>query len=172
MTTYAHNEQNFNAVERILHYTELPSEGAATTPNDPAPSWPESGAIEFKDVEMAYRPGLPPVLKGVSFQVKPGEKVRIPVSRVREVTEGTHSSWQVGIVGRTGAGKSSLLQALFRIVNVQKGAIEIDGRNIADIGLDVLRGRLALVPQDSVLFQGTLRDNMCVRASFGPSLGL
>ncbi|RDX46560.1 multidrug resistance-associated ABC transporter [Lentinus brumalis] len=140
VTTYAHNEQNFNAVERILHYTELPSEGAATTPNDPPPSWPESGAIEFKDVEMAYRPGLPPVLKGVSFQVKPGEKV--------------------GIVGRTGAGKSSLLQALFRIVNVQKGAIEIDGRNIADIGLDVLRGRLALVPQDSVLFQGTLRDNI------------
>ncbi|KAI0718208.1 multidrug resistance-associated ABC transporter [Cerioporus squamosus] len=140
VTTYAHNEQNFNAVERILHYTEQPSEGAATTPNDPPPSWPESGAIEFKDVEMAYRPGLPPVLKDVSFKVNPGEKV--------------------GIVGRTGAGKSSLLQALFRIVNVQKGRIEIDGRNIADIGLDVLRGRLALVPQDSVLFQGTLRDNL------------
>ena len=69
-------EQDFNAVERVLHYTELPSEGSATTPNDPPPSWPESGALEFKDVEMAYRPGLPPVLKGVSFQVKPGEKVR------------------------------------------------------------------------------------------------
>ena len=69
---------------------------------------------------------------------------------------------QVGIVGRTGAGKSSLLQALFRIVNVQKGKIEIDGINIADIGLDVLRGRLALVPQDSILFQGTLRDNLYV----------
>ncbi|RDX54457.1 multidrug resistance-associated ABC transporter [Lentinus brumalis] len=140
VSTYAQNEQNFNAVERILYYTELPSEGAATTPNDPPPSWPEAGAIEFKDVEMAYRPGLPPVLKGVSFEVKPGEKV--------------------GIVGRTGAGKSSLLQALFRIVNVQKGVIEIDGRNIADMGLDVLRGRLALVPQDSILFQGTLRDNL------------
>lgn len=67
---------------------------------------------------------------------------------------------QVGIVGRTGAGKSSLLQALFRIVNVQSGTITIDGRNIADFGLDVLRGRLALVPQDSVLFQGTLRENL------------
>ncbi|RPD56133.1 multidrug resistance-associated ABC transporter [Lentinus tigrinus ALCF2SS1-7] len=140
VTMYAHNEQNFNAVERILHYTELPSEGAATTPNDPPPSWPESGAVEFKDVEMVYRQGLPLVLKGVSFAVKPGEKV--------------------GIVGRTGAGKSSLLQALFRIINIQKGVIEIDGRNIADIGLDTLRGRLALVPQDSLLFQGTLRDNL------------
>ncbi|KAI0701736.1 multidrug resistance-associated ABC transporter [Earliella scabrosa] len=140
VSTYAQNEQNFNAVERILYYTELPSEGAATTPNDPRPSWPEAGAIEFKDVEMAYRPGLPPVLKGVSFEVKPGEKI--------------------GIVGRTGAGKSSLLQALFRMVNVQAGVITIDGVNIAEIGLDVLRGRLALVPQDSLLFKGTLRENL------------
>lgn len=70
------------------------------------------------------------------------------------------SCLQVGIVGRTGAGKSSLLQALFRFVNVQSGTITIDGRNITDIGLDVLRGRLALVPQDSVLFQGTLRENL------------
>ena len=76
VTNYAQNEQNFNAVERILHYTELPSEGASETPNDPPPSWPESGAVEFKDVEMSYRPGLPPVLKGVSFQVNPSEKVR------------------------------------------------------------------------------------------------
>ncbi|EIW55759.1 multidrug resistance-associated ABC transporter [Trametes versicolor FP-101664 SS1] len=140
VSTYAQNEQNFNAVERILYYTELPNEGAATTPNDPPPTWPHSGEIAFKDVEMAYRPGLPLVLKGVSFYVKPGEKV--------------------GIVGRTGAGKSSLLQALFRIVNVQSGHIEIDGQNIADIGLDTLRGRLALVPQDSLLFKGTLRENL------------
>ncbi|KAI0701717.1 multidrug resistance-associated ABC transporter [Earliella scabrosa] len=140
VTTYAQNEQNFNAVERVLYYTELPSEGDATTPNDPPPSWPDAGAIEFKDVEMAYRPGLPPVLKGVSFEVKPGEKV--------------------GIVGRTGAGKSSLLQALFRIVNVQAGTITIDGVDIAKIGLETLRGRLALVPQDSILFKGTLRENL------------
>ncbi|KAI0674258.1 multidrug resistance-associated ABC transporter [Trametes maxima] len=140
VSTYAQNEQNFNAVERILYYTELPSEGALTTPNDPPASWPDSGEIEFKNVEMAYRPGLPPVLKGVSFYVKPGEKI--------------------GIVGRTGAGKSSLLQALFRIVNVQAGQIEIDGRNIGEIGLSVLRGRLALVPQDSLLFKGTLRENL------------
>ncbi|KAM5532133.1 hypothetical protein V8D89_014226 [Ganoderma adspersum] len=135
VSNYAQNEQNFNAVERILYYTELPSEGDTTTPTDPPPSWPEGGAIEFKDVEMSYRPGLPAVLKGVSFQINAGEKI--------------------GIVGRTGAGKSSLLQALFRVVNLTSGKIEIDGTNIAQVGLETLRGRLALVPQESLLFKGT-----------------
>ena len=67
---------------------------------------------------------------------------------------------QIGIVGRTGAGKSSLLQALFRIVNLTSGTIEIDGTNIAQVGLETLRGRLALVPQDSLLFKGTVRENL------------
>lgn len=98
MQTYAQNEQNFNAVERVLYYTGLPSEGESTTPNDPPESWPEKGQVEFKEVELAYREGLPLVLKGVSFTVNPGEKI--------------------GIVGRTGAGKSSLLQALFRSVSL------------------------------------------------------
>ncbi|KAI0795051.1 multidrug resistance-associated ABC transporter [Abortiporus biennis] len=140
VSMYAQNEQNFNAVERILHYTQLPSEGDRTTKQDPPPSWPEHGSIEFKDVDMAYREGLPLVLKGVSFKVQAGEKV--------------------GVVGRTGAGKSSLLQALFRIVNVRSGSIAIDGYNINEVGLDTLRGKLALVPQDNTLFRGTLRDNI------------
>ncbi|CAL1711021.1 unnamed protein product [Somion occarium] len=140
VSSYAQNEQNFNAVERVLYYTDLPSEGDATTPNDPPPLWPDQGAVEFKDVELTYRDGLPLVLRGVTFSVKPGEKV--------------------GIVGRTGAGKSSLLQALFRIVNVQGGTVIIDGHNIRDVGLDTLRSRLALVPQDSTLFMGTLRENL------------
>ncbi|KAH9950728.1 multidrug resistance-associated ABC transporter [Amylocystis lapponica] len=143
--TYAQNEQNFNAVERVLFYTKLPAEGEATTSNDPPASWPERGQVDFKNVELAYREGLPLVLKNVSFTVNAGEKV--------------------GVVGRTGAGKSSLLQALFRTVNVQSGSIEIDGRNIRDIGLDVLRGRLALVPQDSILFKGTLRENLDPQAT-------
>lgn len=82
MSAYAQNEQNFNAVERVLHYTELPSEGETSTPNDPPSSWPDHGSIEFEDVELSYREGLPRVLKGVTFSIKPGEKV--------------------GIVGRTG----------------------------------------------------------------------
>ncbi|RDB26371.1 Oligomycin resistance ATP-dependent permease YOR1 [Hypsizygus marmoreus] len=140
VTQFAQNEQNMNAVERVLHYSELPPEGSATTPNDPPASWPSKGHISFEKVELAYREGLPLVLKGITFEVQPGEKV--------------------GIVGRTGAGKSSLLQALFRTVELQGGKIEIDGQNIRDIGLDVLRGRLALVPQDSTLFLGTLRENL------------
>ena len=75
MSTYAQNEQNFNAVERVLHYTDLPSEGEQTTPNDPPASWPEKGKVEFKDVEFAYREGLPLVLKGVNFTINPAEKV-------------------------------------------------------------------------------------------------
>ncbi|KAF7297335.1 Multidrug resistance-associated ABC transporter protein [Mycena indigotica] len=137
---FATNEQNMNSVERLVTYAELPAEGAATTPNDPPATWPDQGEIMFKNVKMAYREGLPLVLKGISFDIKPGEKV--------------------GIVGRTGAGKSSLLQVLFRMVEVQSGQVDIDGRNIRDVGLDTLRGRLALVPQDSVLFLGTLRENL------------
>ena len=70
------------------------------------------------------------------------------------------ASRQIGIVGRTGAGKSSLLQALFRVVNLSAGAIEIDGRNIAEMGLQPLRDHLALVPQDGLLFRGTVRENL------------
>lgn len=77
VSQFAQNEQNMNAVERVLHYTELPEEGDALTPNDPPSTWPQNGGISFEDVELTYRPGLPLVLKGVSFDVRPGEKVRI-----------------------------------------------------------------------------------------------
>ncbi|KAH8110166.1 multidrug resistance-associated ABC transporter [Phellopilus nigrolimitatus] len=140
VSQYAQNEQNMNAVERVLVYVDLPREGAAATPLDPPATWPEKGAVAFRKVELAYRAGLPLVLKGVDFEVRPGEKV--------------------GIVGRTGAGKSSLLQALFRMVELRSGSIEIDGVDIRHIGLDVLRRQLALVPQDSTLFLGTLRENL------------
>ena len=75
VSQFAQNEQNMNAVERVLYYSELEPEGDPKTPNDPAPSWPSEGGIKFKDVELAYREGLPLVLKGISFEVKPGEKV-------------------------------------------------------------------------------------------------
>ncbi|KAG6854367.1 hypothetical protein C0991_007872 [Blastosporella zonata] len=137
---FAKNEQNMNAVERVLHYTELPSEAASTTPDDPPEFWPSKGQISFVDVDLAYRPGLPLVLKNVSFAVNAGEKI--------------------GIVGRTGAGKTSLLQALFRIIELQNGRIEIDGHDISRMGLSAIRNSLALVPQDSTLFLGTLRNNL------------
>jgi ATP-binding cassette subfamily C (CFTR/MRP) protein 1 len=75
ISQFAQNEQNMNAVERVLHYSELPLEGEASTPDDPPISWPENGHISFINVKMAYREGLPFVLKGVTFQVHPGEKV-------------------------------------------------------------------------------------------------
>ena len=75
VSLFAQNEQNMNAVERLLHYTELPGEGETTTPNDPPPSWPDQGRISFTDAKLAYREGLPLVLKGITFDVKPGEKV-------------------------------------------------------------------------------------------------
>ncbi|KAJ7728028.1 multidrug resistance-associated ABC transporter [Mycena olivaceomarginata] len=142
---FAENEQNMNSVERLIAYAELPGEGAAATLEDPPNSWPDRGEIIFKNVDMSYREGLPLVLKGVTFTLRPGEKV--------------------GIVGRTGAGKSSLVQALFRMVELQTGEITIDGYNTRNIGLDVLRHSLALVPQDSVLFLGTLRENLDPQAT-------
>ncbi|KAG5729874.1 Multidrug resistance-associated protein 1 [Termitomyces sp. T112] len=137
---FAKNEQNMNAVERVLHYTELSPEAASTTPDDPPPSWPEKGQISFTNVDLAYREGLPLVLKDVSFNVHSGEKI--------------------GIVGRTGAGKSSLLHALFRTVELRNGKIEIDGCDISRMGLSTLRNSIALVPQDSTMFIGTLRSNL------------
>jgi len=145
VSQFAQNEQNMNAVERVLVYTELLPEGDTVTPNDPPAAWPDKGDIEFSNVELAYREGLPLVLKDVSFNIKAGEKI--------------------GVVGRTGAGKSSLLQALFRIVELQSGKILIDGHNIREVGLDVLRSRMGLVPQDSTLFLGTLRDNIDLQGS-------
>ena len=134
-------------------------EAAPITPNDPPPSWPEKGAISFSHVKLAYRPGLPLVLKDVSFEIKAGEKVTASLHIQLLLTFLN----QIGICGRTGAGKSSMLQALFRIVEIEEGGrIEIDGVNTREIGLDALRQRLAVIPQDALLFKGTVRENMCV----------
>ncbi|KAF8915697.1 multidrug resistance-associated ABC transporter [Mucidula mucida] len=138
---FAQNEQNMNAVERVLVYTRLPAEGRPELETEKPPStWPAQGEVAFNNVDLSYRPNLPLVLKDVSFNIKAGEKV--------------------GIIGRTGAGKSSLLQALFRIVELQNGRIEIDGIDISKVSLETLRSRLALVPQDTTMFLGTLRENL------------
>ncbi|KAL7394690.1 hypothetical protein ABVT39_002169 [Epinephelus coioides] len=136
-------EARFTSVERINHYIKsLESEAPRQSPEAaaPAPSWPQLGNITFQDVEMRYRDDLPLVLKSLSFNILPEETI--------------------GIVGRTGSGKSSLGVALFRLVELTGGSIVIDGINIAQIGLDDLRSKLAIIPQEPVLFIGTVRTNL------------
>ncbi|MES1908334.1 MAG: hypothetical protein MHM6MM_001289 [Cercozoa sp. M6MM] len=134
-------ESNLTCGQRLRELTMVPQEAARTTPVDPPAEWPQTGAIHFNDLKMRYREDLDLVLKGVQLKIEPGE--------------------HVGIVGRTGAGKSSLLQALFRMVeNEADGGIEIDGVDCANIGLDKLRRAMAIIPQDPVLFSGTLRFNL------------
>ncbi|GMP73755.1 hypothetical protein CsSME_00031411 [Camellia sinensis var. sinensis] len=128
-------ENSLNAVERVGTYIDLPSEGPSIIEsNRPPPGWPSSGSIKFENVVLRYRPELPPVLHGLSFTVLPSDKV--------------------GIVGRTGAGKSSMLNALFRIVELERGRILIDGYDIAKFGLTDLRKVLGIIPQAPVLFSG------------------
>ncbi|XP_052005239.1 ATP-binding cassette sub-family C member 5-like [Xyrauchen texanus] len=136
-------EARFTSVERINHYIKnLESEGPQqiTGPSSPASHWPQEGQITFQTVEMRYRDDLPLVLKNLSFSILPEETV--------------------GIVGRTGSGKSSLGVALFRLVELSRGSIIIDGVNIAQIGLEDLRSKLSVIPQEPVLFIGTVRSNL------------
>lgn len=134
-------ENNFNSVERVGTYIELPEEGPAIIENSrPPPGWPSNGSIRFEDVVLRYRPELPPVLHGISFTISPSDKV--------------------GIVGRTGAGKSSMLNALFRLVELEKGRILIDGCDISKFGLMDVRNVLGIIPQAPVLFSGTVRFNL------------
>jgi ABC-type multidrug transport system fused ATPase/permease subunit len=138
---YSEVQQNMNSVERVREYLEVDQEAAAVIPKSrPAAGWPSQGAVEFNGYSTRYRPDLDPVLKEVSFSVKAGEKV--------------------GIVGRTGAGKSSLALALFRGLEAEKGQILIDGVDIGSIGLRDLREAITIVPQDPTLFTGTLRSNL------------
>ncbi|KAM0751625.1 P-loop containing nucleoside triphosphate hydrolase protein [Meredithblackwellia eburnea MCA 4105] len=135
-------ENDMNSVERVIHYAdELEREAPAVIEdNRPPKDWPSQGSIELEKVVMSYRPGLPPVLKGLSLSVGAGEKV--------------------GVVGRTGAGKSSIMMALFRIVELSAGSIKIDGIDISKIGLADLRDKVAIIPQDALLFNGTIRSNL------------
>ncbi|CAL1686666.1 unnamed protein product [Lasius platythorax] len=135
-------EVRFISVERISYYLKtLQREGASrTVALKPADDWPSRGKIEFKAVQLRYREELPLVLIDVSFSIKAGEKI--------------------GIVGRTGSGKSSLVVALFRLVEICEGIIKIDGIDISKLELDVLRSKLSIIPQDPILFGGTIRSNL------------
>jgi ATP-binding cassette, subfamily C (CFTR/MRP), member 1 len=134
-------ETNIVSVERVLEYARLPSEAPEVIHrNRPPISWPASGAVQFNNYSTRYREGLDLVLKGVNLDIKAHEKI--------------------GVVGRTGAGKSSLTLALFRIIEPSEGNISIDALNTSTIGLLDLRRRLAIIPQDAALFEGTIRDNL------------
>ena len=135
-------ENTMTAVERLMYYRTIQVEADDHCPeHDPPASWPAEGVIEFVDLRLRYRPELDLVLKGITLSIKAGEKI--------------------GICGRTGAGKSSLMVALFRIAELdQGGTIFIDGVDISKIGLYTLRSKLAIIPQDPVLFSGNLRENL------------
>uniref|UniRef100_A0A673MHL5 ATP-binding cassette, sub-family C (CFTR/MRP), member 5 n=1 Tax=Sinocyclocheilus rhinocerous TaxID=307959 RepID=A0A673MHL5_9TELE len=135
-------EARFTSVERIHHYIKsLSLEAPARVKNKAPPSdWPQEGEIVFDGTEMRYRDNLPMILKKVSCTIRPKEKV--------------------GIVGRTGSGKSSLGVVLYRLVEPCGGSIKIDGVNICDIGLADLRSKLSIIPQEPVLFSGTVRSNL------------
>lgn len=133
-------ENGMNSVERLRYYGTQLEEEAPLHTIDVRPTWPEKGEIVFDNVEMRYRDGLPLVLKGLDMHVRGGERI--------------------GIVGRTGAGKSSIMSTLFRLVEISAGHISIDGIDISTIGLNDLRKRLAIIPQDPTLFRGTIRTNL------------
>ena len=125
----------------------------------PPDNWPKFGSIRFSNVKMRYRTNLPLALKGISFQVEPNEKIGKSEALMVCCIGGIHSFFALikGIVGRTGSGKSSLGVVLFRLVELSFGFIKIDGINIAEIGLHDLRSRLSIIPQDPVLFIGSVR---------------
>jgi ABC-type multidrug transport system fused ATPase/permease subunit len=136
-------ETYMTSVERLMEFVEAPTEidylPSSVEGTAPTENWPSKGTLSFKDVRLRYRDG-PLVLQDLSFDVPGGSSV--------------------GVCGRTGAGKSSLITALFRIVELERGSITIDGVDIARVDLSSLRSSLAIIPQDPVIFSGTLRYNL------------
>ncbi|KAJ3570086.1 hypothetical protein NPX13_g5852 [Xylaria arbuscula] len=138
---YAMNEQNMNSVERVKEYLDVEQEPPAINEkNRPPSNWPAHGSVEFIGYSTRYRKELDPVLRNVTFKINPREKV--------------------GIVGRTGAGKSSLTLAIFRALEAETGKILIDDVDIGLIGLKDLRQGITIVPQDPTLFSGSIRSNL------------
>ncbi|AQK91546.1 ABC transporter C family member 4 [Zea mays] len=134
-------ENKMVSVERIKQFTNIPSEATWRIKDClPDSNWPTKGDINVIDLKFRYRHNTPLVLKGITISIHGGEKI--------------------GVVGRTGSGKSTLIQALFRIVEPSEGRIIIDGVDICTLGLHDLRSRFGIIPQEPVLFEGTIRSNI------------
>lgn len=132
-------EMYMSSVERVNKYCNLPIE-RVSSPVDVPLDWPSKGEVRFEKVTMTYEAGLDPILRNVSVTIAPGEKV--------------------GICGRTGSGKSSLVMSLFKMVPISEGKIFVDDIDISMVPCDVLRSRLAIIPQEPILFSGTIRQNL------------
>nr|AKC42152.1 ABCC10 [Petromyzon marinus] len=146
VSSFTQTETQMVSVERVQEYRGIASEEAHRHPTHVSPDWPQGGALTFDKVFLTYRPGLPFALNGISFCINSWEKV--------------------GIVGRTGSGKSTLFSVLFRIVDVQHGAIYIDNQDISKLALKQLRSNLAIIPQDPFLFSDTVRNNLDPKGSY------
>nr|XP_043610795.1 ABC transporter C family member 4-like [Erigeron canadensis] len=134
-------ENRMVSVERIKQFTNIPSEAEWVKKDNPPPSnWPSQGNVQLKDLQVRYRSNTPLVIKGITLSINGGEKI--------------------GVVGRTGGGKSTLIQVLFRLVEPSGGSIVIDGINISTLGLHDLRSRFGIIPQEPILFEGTVRSNI------------
>ncbi|KAG5675958.1 hypothetical protein PVAND_005815 [Polypedilum vanderplanki] len=146
LNAFTETEQEMIAVERVNQYLDLPPEPNFDGTVDPPFGWPHQSVIKFKNVFMSYRENLIPAINGISFE--------------------TASYERIGICGRTGAGKSSIINALLRVSNLQRGEILIDNVDIKTLPLNVLRSRVAVISQEPFLFEGTVRDNIDPRGVF------
>eukprot|EP01017_Pseudomicrothorax_dubius_P039629 TRINITY_DN6101_c0_g1_i10.p1 TRINITY_DN6101_c0_g1~~TRINITY_DN6101_c0_g1_i10.p1 ORF type:complete len:320 (-),score=32.33 TRINITY_DN6101_c0_g1_i10:51-1010(-) len=133
-------ERSLISFERCIHFTQIKSECPFQIQEDPRPDWPSIGKLEFKEYATRYRTNLPLIINNLSFTTIPGEKI--------------------GVVGRTGAGKSSVILSILRIIEPVRGQIMIDDVDITRLNLYELRKKITIIPQDSYLFTGTLRDNL------------
>lgn len=138
-----------NALERVLEFTQVETEAETEAGGVVPVTWPTQGLVQVCNITARYKPTGPDVLRNVSLTLQPGQRV--------------------GIVGRTGSGKSSLILALFRLLHLSAGSILVDGIDISTIHPRILRSRLAIVPQDPMLFSGTIRPNLDPEDQFDDS---
>jgi len=133
-------EVQLNSFERVKEYIEMNQEPSSRPEAEPPAAWPTQGDLKVTELSVKYSEDGPEVLNKISFEIKPSERV--------------------GIVGRTGAGKSSLALSILRFTEISNGSIVINGLDVQKINLEALRQRITIVPQDPILFSGTIRTNL------------